>query len=257
MNAEVKTPAAEVTQKTIAVVTGASRGIGSAIAEKLGSDGFHVIVNYLSNEAKAQDVVKKIEAAGGSAEAMRFDVSLDAEVTEAFAQIAKKGMPLSVLVNNAGISEDGLILRLKKESLDRTLQTNLVSAILCSREAARLMMKQRKGSIIQISSVVGEMGNAGQVAYAAAKSGMIGVTKSLAKEIASRQIRVNAVTPGYIETDMTDALTDAQKTAIVDNIPLGSLGKGSDIAELVAFLASPASRYITGQVIGVNGGLYI
>jgi 3-oxoacyl-[acyl-carrier protein] reductase len=162
-----------------------------------------------------------------------------------------------VLVNNAGISEDGLILRMKKESLDRTLQTNLVSAVLCSREAAKLMMKARAGSIIQISSVVGEMGNAGQVAYAAAKAGMIGLTKSLAKELASRQIRVNAVTPGYIETDMTGALNEVQKKAITDNIPLGKLGRTTDVAELVGFLASPASQYITGQVIGVNGGLYI
>ncbi len=162
-----------------------------------------------------------------------------------------------MLVNNAGISEDGLILRMKKESLDRTLQTNLVSAVLCSREAAKLMMKARAGSIIQISSVVGEMGNAGQVAYAAAKAGMIGLTKSLAKELASRQIRVNAVTPGYIETDMTGALNEVQKKAITDNIPLGKLGRTTDVAELVGFLASPASQYITGQVIGVNGGLYI
>ena len=243
--------------KTMALVTGASRGIGAGIAEKLGSLGFHVIVNFLSNEAKAIEVVKKIEAAGGTAEAMRFDVSHEEEVSQAFEILAKKGMPLEVLVNNAGISEDGLILRLKKETLDRTLQTNLVSAILCSKEAARLMMKNRNGSIIQISSVVGEMGNAGQVAYAAAKAGMIGMTKSLAKELASRKIRVNAVTPGYIATDMTDALNEAQKTAITDKIPLGRLGSVHDVAELVGFLASPTSAYVTGQVIGVNGGLYI
>ena len=247
----------QINEKTIAVVTGASRGIGAAIAIKLGGAGYHIIVNYLSNEAKAMDVVKKIEASGGSAEAMRFDVSQEEEVSHAFEMIAKKGMSLSVLVNNAGISEDGLILRMKKETLDRTLQTNLVSAVLCCKEAARLMMKKRAGSIIQISSVVAEMGNGGQVAYATAKAGMIGLTKSLAKEIASRHIRVNAITPGYIETDMTDALTDAQKASIVEKIPLGLLGKASDVADLVHFLASPASQYITGQVIGVNGGLYI
>ena len=245
------------TQKPLALITGASRGIGAGIALKLGQAGFHVLVNYISQEARAIEVVKAIEAAGGSAEPLRFDVSKEEEISAAFEIIAKKGSPLQVLVNNAGISEDGLILRLKKESLDRTLQTNLVSAVLCSKEAAKLMMKARTGSIIQISSVVGEMGNAGQVAYAAAKAGMIGLTKSLAKEIASRNVRVNAVTPGYIETDMTGALTDAQKKAITDNIPLGTLGSTTDIAELVAFLASPASRYITGQVIGVNGGLYI
>ncbi len=243
--------------KQMALVTGASRGIGAGIAEKLGAQGFHVIVNFLSNETKALEVVKKIESSGGSAEAMRFDVSHENEVSDAFEILSKKGMPLAVLVNNAGISEDGLILRLKKESLDKTLQTNLVSAILCSKEAARLMMKNRSGSIIQISSVVGEMGNAGQVAYAAAKAGMIGMTKSLAKELASRNIRVNAVTPGYIETDMTDALNEAQKTAITDKIPLSRLGSTADIAEIVGFLSGPGSTYITGQVIGVNGGLYI
>ncbi|NDG84721.1 MAG: 3-oxoacyl-ACP reductase FabG [Proteobacteria bacterium] len=245
------------TSKPLALVTGGSRGIGAGIAEKLGTLGFHVLVNYVSQEARAIEVVKKIEATGGSAEPLRFDVSKEEEIVQAFEAIAKKGSPLAVLVNNAGISEDGLILRLKKETLDRTLQTNLVSAVLCSREAAKLMMRARAGSIIQISSVVGEMGNAGQVAYAAAKAGMIGLTKSLAKELASRQIRVNAITPGYIETDMTGALNDVQKKAITDNIPLGKLGQTTDIAELAAFLASPASQYITGQVIGVNGGLYI
>lgn len=243
--------------KPLALVTGASRGIGAGIAEKLGAQGFHVLVNYVSNEAKAAEVVARITSAGGSAEPMRFDVSNEAEIVAAFEIIAKKGAPLEVLVNNAGISEDGLILRMKKETLDRTLQTNLVSAVLTSREAAKLMMKARKGSIIQISSVVGEMGNAGQVAYSAAKAGMIGLTKSLAKELASRSIRVNAVTPGYIETDMTGALNDTQKKAITDNIPLGRLGTPADIAEIVGFLASPASTYVTGQIIGVNGGLYI
>jgi 3-oxoacyl-[acyl-carrier protein] reductase len=242
--------------KKTALVTGGSRGIGAAIAEKLGSIGFHVFVNYVANEARALDVVKEIVAKGGSAEAMRFDVSKEKEVTEAFEKIATHGR-LAVLVNNAGISEDGLLLRLKLESLERTLNTNLVSAILCSKEAARLMMKARAGSIIQISSVVGEMGNAGQVAYASAKAGMIGLTKSLAKELASRQIRVNAVTPGYIETEMTQALTEAQRTAITDNIPLSTLGTTADIAEIVAFLSEDRSKYITGQVIGVNGGLYI
>ena len=245
------------TTKTMALVTGGSRGIGAAISETLGARGFHVIVNFVSNEAKAQEVVNKITSAGGSAEAMKFDVGNEEQIVKAMEEIAKKGMPLEVLVNNAGISEDSLILRLKKESLDRTLQTNLVSAILLSREAVKLMMKNRNGSIIQISSVVGEMGNAGQVAYSAAKAGMIGLTKSLAKEVASRKVRVNAVTPGYIETDMTNDLNETQKGAISQNIPLGCLGSANDVAQLVSFLAGPESRYITGQVIGVNGGLYI
>jgi 3-oxoacyl-[acyl-carrier protein] reductase len=246
----------EPLKKSIAVVTGGSRGIGAAIAQKLALEGFHVVVNYVSNESKANEVIATIQASGGTAEGMRFDVGNEDEVASAFEKIAKMG-PLEVLVNNAGISEDGLILRLKKETLEKTLQTNLVSAVLCSREATRLMMKNRKGSIIQISSVVAEMGSAGQVAYTTAKAGMIGLTKSLAKEIASRHIRVNAVTPGYIQTDMTNALSETQKNAITQNIPLGYLGQPSDVADLVAFLASPASKYITGQVIGVNGGLYI
>jgi 3-oxoacyl-[acyl-carrier protein] reductase len=249
------------TKKPLALVTGASRGIGSAIAEKLAASGFHVLINYLSNEARAIDLQKKIESAGFSAEILRFDVSIESELVEAFEKIAtmqkQNGTPLEVLVNNAGISEDGLILRLKKETLDKVLQTNLVSAVLASREAAKLMMKNRKGSIIQISSVVGEMGNAGQTAYSVAKAGMIGLTKTLAKELASRQIRVNAITPGYIATDMTDSLTEDQRTAISDRIPLGYLGSAEDVAELVAFLSLPASRYLTGQIIGINGGLYI
>ncbi|MBS1957841.1 MAG: 3-oxoacyl-ACP reductase FabG [Bdellovibrionales bacterium] len=244
------------TVRPIALVTGASRGIGAGIAQKLGTLGFHVMVNYVSNEAKAQEVCAAITAAGGSAEPMRFDVSSEAEIVSAFDTLAKKGA-LEVLVNNAGISEDGLILRMKKETLDRTLQTNLVSAVITSREAAKLMMRARRGSIINITSVVGEMGNAGQVAYAAAKAGLHGLTKSLAKELASRSIRVNAVAPGYIETDMTGALTDVQKKSITDNIPLGSLGTPQDVAEIVGFLSTNGSRYITGQIIGVNGGLYI
>ena len=245
-----------VQTRTIALVTGGSRGIGAAIAKKLGTQGFHVIVNYVSNEAKAADVVHQIKQAGGSAEAMKFDVSHEEEIVSAMEEISKVGT-LAVLVNNAGISEDSLILRLKKDSLDRILQTNLVSAILLSREAVKLMMKHRNGSIIQISSVVGEMGNAGQVAYSAAKAGMLGLTKSLAKEVASRKIRVNAITPGYIETDMTHELTEAQKSTITQDIPMGCLGSTQDVANLVGFLAGPESHYITGQIIGVNGGLYI
>lgn len=245
-----------VQNRQIALVTGGSRGIGAAIAKKLGTQGFHVIVNYVSNEAKANEVVHQIREAGGSADALKFDVANEAEIMNAMEEISKVGT-LSVLVNNAGISEDSLILRLKKESLDRTLQTNLVSAVLLSREAVKLMMKNRSGSIIQISSVVGEMGNAGQVAYSAAKAGMLGLTKSLAKEVASRKIRVNAVTPGYIETDMTHELNDTQKSAITQNIPMGCLGQAADVANLVGFLASPESHYITGQIIGINGGLYI
>jgi 3-oxoacyl-[acyl-carrier protein] reductase len=243
--------------KPIALVTGASRGIGASIAEKLAKDGFHVLINYTSNESKAREVQTRIQAEGGKADLCQFDVANSAQVDEKFDWIAKTFGPVNVLVNNAGITIDSLLLRLKDEDLDKTLNIDLKGAIYCSRAAAKQMMRERKGSIIQISSVIGESGNAGQSAYAAAKAGMIGFAKSMAKELASRQIRVNVVTPGFIATDMTGALTDAQKEAILRTVPLGNLGQPEDVANLVAFLASSASRYITGQVIGVNGGLYI
>jgi 3-oxoacyl-[acyl-carrier protein] reductase len=243
--------------KPVALVTGASRGIGASIAEKLAKDGFHVLINYTSNESKAREVQTRIQAEGGSADICQFDVSNSAQVDEKFDWIAKTFGPVNVLVNNAGITIDSLLLRLKDEDLDKTLNIDLKGAIYCCRAAAKQMMRERKGSMIQVSSVIGEMGNAGQSAYAAAKAGMIGFAKSMAKELASRQIRVNVVTPGFIATDMTGALTDAQKEAILRTVPLGNLGQPEDVANLVAFLASPASRYITGQVIGVNGGLYI
>lgn len=242
--------------KKLALVTGGSRGIGAAICEELGKLGFKVIVNYSSNESRAKEVVDKIIQAGGEAVVSGFDVSNSTEVDKAFDSLPSDGV-LSVLVNNAGITIDGLLLRLKDEDLDRTLNVDLKGAIYCTRAAAKLMMKQRQGSIIQISSVIGEMGNAGQAAYAAAKSGLIGFSKSVAKELSSRGVRCNVVTPGFIETDMTGALTPAQKEAILRSIPLGYIGAPQDVAQLVAFLASPGSRYITGQVIGINGGLYV
>jgi 3-oxoacyl-[acyl-carrier protein] reductase len=178
-------------------------------------------------------------------------------VDEKIDALTKTYGPMAVLVNNAGITIDGLLMRLKDEDLEKTLAVDLKGAIYCTRAATRQMMRARQGSIIQISSVIGEMGNAGQGAYAAAKAGLIGFSKSIAKELASRHIRVNTVTPGFIETDMTGALTNEQKEAILRTVPLGFLGTTEDVANLVSFLASPASRYITGQVIGVNGGLYI
>ena len=247
----------QTTPRLNALVTGGSRGIGAAICRRLAKDGFRVFINYSSNEAKAAEVKAQIEAAGGQAELCGFDVSNSAQVDERLEALAKTHGPVHTLVNNAGITIDALLLRLKDEDLDRTLNIDLKGAIYCTRSVARQMMKARQGSIIQISSVIGEMGNAGQAAYAAAKAGLIGFTKSCAKELASRGIRANVVTPGFIETEMTGALTDAQKEAIVRSVPLGYVGSTDDVASVVSFLASEGSRYITGQVIGVNGGLYI
>lgn len=243
--------------KPVALVTGASRGIGAAIAERLGRDGFQVLINYASSEERARAVRERIVGSGGAAELCGFDVSNSAQVDEQVEWIAKTYGPVAVLVNNAGITIDGLLVRLKDEDLDRTLSIDLKGAVYCTRAVARQMMRARQGSVIQISSVVGESGNAGQSAYAAAKSGLIGFSKSIAKELASRSIRVNVVTPGFISTDMTEALTEAQKEAILRTIPLGYFGAPEDVASTVSFLASSASRYITGQVIGVNGGMYI
>jgi len=244
-------------QKPLALVTGSSRGIGAAIVQRLAADGFHVVINYASNETKARTVLDAIEEAGGSGELCGFDVSNSAQVDEKFAELAEKHGPMKVLVNNAGITVDGLLLRLKDDDLDRTLAIDLKGAIYCTRAAAKQMMRARMGSVIQISSVIGEMGNAGQAAYSAAKSGLIGFSKSVAKELASRNIRVNVITPGYIATEMTGALTETQKEAILRTIPLGATGAPEDVAAAVSFLAGQESRYITGQVLGVNGGLYI
>lgn len=244
-------------KKQLALVTGGSRGIGAAISKRLGSDGYHVLVNFASNESKAKAVVDEIVASGGSAETCGFDVSDSGQVDAKLDAAASQHGPIAVLVNNAGITIDSLLMRLKDEDLEKTLSIDLKGAIYCTRAATKQMMRARQGSVIQISSVIGEMGNPGQGAYAAAKAGLIGFSKSIAKELGSRQVRVNVITPGFIETDMTEVLTPAQKEAILRAVPLGSLGSPEDIASIVSFLASPASRYITGQVIGVNGGLYM
>ncbi len=244
--------------KPIALVTGGSRGIGAAICRQLARDGYFVVINYASREETARELAASIEREGGHAVPCGFDVSDSASVREKFDWILSTfHRPVSALINNAGISIDALLVRLKDEDLDRMLEVDLKGAIYCSRAASAQMMKQRKGCILQIASVIGECGNAGQSAYAAAKSGLIGFSKSIAKELASRNIRVNVITPGFISTDMTLALTEAQKEAILRNIPLGFFGSPEDVASLVSFLASPASRFITGQVIGINGGMYI
>jgi 3-oxoacyl-[acyl-carrier protein] reductase len=244
-------------KKPLALVTGGSRGIGEGICKVLAEKGYHVVINYSSSEDRARSVLQAIEAEGGSGELCGFNVADSKQVDEKMEDLQSRHGALDVLVNNAGITIDGLLVRLKDEDLEKTLAVDLKGAIYCTRAAARAMMRARKGSIIQISSVIGEMGNTGQAAYAAAKAGLIGFSKSVAKELGSRNVRVNVVTPGFISTEMTGALTEAQKEAILRSVPLGFLGSPQDVAECVAFLASPASRYITGQVIGINGGQYM
>jgi 3-oxoacyl-[acyl-carrier protein] reductase len=242
--------------KRVALVTGASRGIGRAIAIALGADGLFVIVNYTANEAAAIETLEKIKAAGGTGALSRFDVADSAAVEAAVKQIATDHGRLDVLVNNAGIAIDGLLLRTKKEDWQRTLDVNLSGAFHCCKAASRYLLKAVDGRIVNISSVVGESGNAGQVSYAAAKAGLIGITRSLAKELASRAVTVNCVTPGFIETDMTAAHVQGDnREALLKQIPLGRIGAAEDVAEAVRFLVSPRASYITGQVVRVNGGL--
>jgi 3-oxoacyl-[acyl-carrier protein] reductase len=240
----------------VALVTGASRGIGRAIAESLAKDGLYVVVNYTANEAAAAETLAAVKAAGGDGSLSRFDVADAAAVDAAIKQLASERGRLDVLVNNAGIAIDGLLLRTKKEDWQRTLDVNLSGAFHCCKAASRYLLKAEAGRIVNISSVVGEQGNAGQVSYAAAKAGLIGLTRTLARELASRAITVNCVTPGFIETDMTQAHVQGEnREALLKQIPLGRIGKAEDVAECVRFLVSPAASYITGQVVRVNGGL--
>lgn len=245
------------TKKRIALVTGASRGIGRSIAVALAKQGAYVVVNYSSSPEAAQETLNEIREVGGDGEVLKFAVQDSEAVENAFDGIKSRHGQLDVLVNNAGISRDGLILRMKDEEWLATLNVNLNGAFFCSRAAARLMLKAKSGRIVNISSVVGEMGNAGQVPYVSSKAGLIGLTKALAKELASRNVTVNAVTPGFIETDMTAALNDKLKEEHMKAIPLGRYGRACEVADLVSFLASDSAAYITGQVIGINGGMYM
>lgn len=241
----------------VALVTGGSRGIGRSISIKLAASGARVFVNFGSNAKQADETVRLCKEAGGQAEAIGFDVGDSDAVDGAVETIKTKAEKIDILVNNAGIARDGLLLRMKNEDWEQTLRINLDGAFYCSRAVAKHMLKARSGRIINISSIVGEMGNAGQAAYVASKAGLIGLTKSMARELASRSVTANAITPGFIETDMTAGLDEKVKAAHLEAIPLGRYGQASEVADLVAFLASDSGAYITGQVIGINGGMYM
>ncbi|MCS7459499.1 3-oxoacyl-[acyl-carrier-protein] reductase [Paenibacillus doosanensis] len=240
-----------------ALVTGASRGIGRAIALVLAEAGADVAVNYAGSEAAAADVVSRIEAMGRKAFKIKADVSSSQEVDDMFKQVLEHFGKLDILVNNAGITRDNLIMRMKEEEFDQVIATNLKGVFNCVKAATRPMMKQRYGRIINISSVVGALGNPGQANYVAAKAGVIGMTKATAKELASRGITVNAVAPGFIETDMTDKLSEDMRSSLLQQIPLARLGQPDDIAKAVRFLASDDASYMTGQTIHVDGGMYM
>lgn len=244
-----------MSETKIAVVTGASRGIGKAIAKKLAGTGATVIINYNGSKDRAEETKREIEEAGGSAALYQCDVS-DYEKCETFlADVIKEYKRIDILVNNAGITRDGLLMKMSEEDFDKVLDTNLKGAFHTIRFASRQMLKQRSGRIINMASVVGVTGNAGQANYAASKAGIIGLTKAAARELASRGITVNAIAPGFIETDMTNVLSDKVKEASVSQIPLGHFGKPEDVAAAVAFLASEEAGYITGQVLHVDGGM--
>jgi len=239
----------------VALVTGASRGIGRAIALTLAGYGAIVVVNYCGSKEKADEIVNQIKENGGTAIAYQADVADFETVKTMFADITKEYGRIDILVNNAGITKDNLILKMSEEEFDAVINTNLKGVFNCLKQASRIMLKQKEGRIINISSISGVVGNPGQANYCAAKAGVIGITKSLAKELGSRGITVNAVAPGYINTDMTAVLKDDLKEKVTELIPLKRLGEVEDIAETVAFLASDKASYITGQTIQVDGGL--
>ncbi len=237
----------------VALVTGASRGIGKSIAISLGVLGAEVIVNYSSSDASAEEVAKSINDKGGSSYKLKFDVSDEESVSTAINQIIRDSGKIDILINNAGITRDGLLMRMKESQWDEVINTNLKGVFLCTKNVSKFMIKQRSGKIINITSIVGLMGNPGQANYSASKAGVIGFTKTCAKEFASRGIKVNAIAPGFIETEMTEKLNTDD---VLKMIPLGKLGSADQIASLVDFLvSSDASEYITGQTISIDGGM--
>jgi 3-oxoacyl-[acyl-carrier protein] reductase len=237
------------------LVTGSSRGIGAGIVRRLAAEGARVAVTYSSSAGPAQQVLESLPGTGHMI--LSLNVGDEASVTAAFEQVAEKFGTLHGLVNNAGITRDTLLLRMKTEDFQAVLDTNLKGAFLCTRAAVKMMLKARTGAIVNITSVIGEMGNAGQSNYAASKAGVIGFAKSVAQEVASRGIRVNCIAPGFIATEMTGALSDQQKEAILSKVPLNTLGDVEDVAAATAFLLSDEAKYITGHTLSVNGGLYM
>lgn len=244
----------ELTNK-VALITGASRGIGRAIALKMAQCGARIVINYARQESLALEVKKEIEEMGGTAMIAQADVTDESQVSAMLSAVKEHFGPVDILVNNAGITRDGLLVRMKSDDWHQVINTNLTSAFYMSRAVSKDMMKAKSGCIINISSVVGVSGNAGQANYSASKAGLIGLTKSMARELAVKNITVNAVAPGFIETEMTDALSENVKEQLLTQIPLKKLGKAEDVAEAVCFLAGNGGRYITGQVLQVDGGM--
>lgn len=241
----------------VALVTGASRGIGRAIGLALGQAGAYVFVNYRGNQDAAQESLAGIIAAGGRGELCQFDIAAENQVDEAIKKIVDAHQKVDILVNNAGVTADNLLMRVKPADWDQVIGTNLKGTVLCTKIVSRYMIGQRYGRIINISSVVGQMGNVGQSLYAASKAGIIGFTKAVAREVATRGITVNAVAPGFIETDMTAKLPEKLREEFLKKIPLGRFGTCAEVAEVIVFLAGAGAGYITGQVFNVNGGLYM